>query len=160
MGKVWQWRCILLAFILGLTSSAWADVQEGIDAYDRGDYDTAMKELQPLAEQGDDQAQFTVGLMYSKGQGLPQDDQKAVMWFHLAAEQGVAGAQANLGAMYARGRGVLEDYVLAHMWLNLAGAQGDKTAIRNRDLLETRLMTPTQLAEAQRLAREWQPKKK
>ena len=61
--------------------------------------------------------------------------------------------------MYGKGRGVPEDYVLAHMWANLAAAQGNENGIEVRDLLEEE-MTPAQLAEAQRLAREWAPKGK
>ena len=60
--------------------------------------------------------------------------------------------------MYDNGRGVLQDYVRAHMWYNLAAAQGNKPATKNRDLLAKR-MTPAQIAEAQKLAREWRPKK-
>jgi TPR repeat protein len=59
--------------------------------------------------------------------------------------------------MYENGRGVTQDYVLAHMWLDLAGANGDAAAIVERDLLASK-MTPNQLAEAQRRAREWKPK--
>ena len=56
--------------------------------------------------------------------------------------------------MYDRGQGVLQDYVQAHMWYNLAAAQNQENAIRLRDSL-TKLMTPEQIAEAQRLAAEW-----
>ncbi len=49
--------------------------QEGYDAYNRGDYDTALKEWRPLAEQGNEAAQANLGFMYAKGQGVPQDDQ-------------------------------------------------------------------------------------
>jgi uncharacterized protein len=58
--------------------------------------------------------------------------------------------------MYANGRGVPQDYIIAHMWLNLAAASGDKNAVTNRDRVAA-LMTPTQVAEAQKLAREWKP---
>ncbi len=75
----------------------------------------------------------------------------------MAAELGRVDAQTSLGFMYADGRGVLQDYVQAHKWLNLAAAQGHETAKQNRDLAAER-MTPDQIAEAQRLAREWQPK--
>ena len=73
------------------------------------------------------------------------------------AEQGIARAQSNLGSMYEYGEGVPQDDVQARMWLNLAAAQGDELARINRDRL-TKQMTPVQLAEAQRLAREWTPK--
>jgi len=67
--------------------------QEGLDAYERGDYETALKEWRPLAKQGDADAQYSLGVMYHKGQGVPQDYQEAVRWFRLAAEQGDTVAQ-------------------------------------------------------------------
>ena len=84
------------------------------------------------------------------------------LWFPLA-EQGEARAQYNVGLMYANGRGVPQDYVLAHMWWNLAGSNGVKeveafSAVVNRNIVEKR-MTPSQIAEAQRLARNWKPTK-
>ncbi len=133
--------------------------QEGCDAYERGDYDTALKEFWPLAEQGYPLAQATLGLMYAEGEGVSQDYQEAVRWYRLAAEQGHASGQFSLGAMYVAGQGVPKDYVLAHMWLNLAAAKRVKKAVKGRDLLEI-LMTRNQIAEAQRLAREWTPKGK
>ncbi len=88
---------------------------------------------------------------------MPQDDAEAVRWYRLAAEQGDAGAQNNLGVMYLEGRGVPQDYVQAHMWIKLAAAQGKESFRKSRDLL-AELMTPAQIDEAQRLAREWKPK--
>ena len=80
-------------------------------------------------------------------------------WYRLAADQGNACAQYNLGIMYAKGQGVPQDYVLAHMWFNLSAAQGIGDAVKNRDIAAGK-MTPDQLAEAQRLAREWKPSSK
>ena len=57
--------------------------------------------------------------------------------------------------MYKNGHGVVQDYVTAHKWWNLAAAQGDEDARKKRDLVAQE-MTPDQIAEAQRLAREWQ----
>ena len=72
----------------------------------------------------------------------------------MAADQGDANAQYDLGILYAKGRGVLRDYVQAHMWASLAAAQNQENATKLRDFL-AELMTPEQIAEAQRLAREW-----
>ena len=94
--------------------------------------------------------------MYSEGQGVPQDYAAAVKWYRLAADQGDAYAQYNLGVMYANGRGVPQDYVQAHKWYNLGAVAGDKDAIKNRDNVAGK-MTPAQIAEAQKLAREWKP---
>ena len=88
---------------------------------------------------------------------MPQDYVQAVSWFRKAAEQGDAYAQTNLGVMYYSGRGVPQDYVQAHMWWSLAAAKGDADAINNLDQIAAK-MTPAQIAEAQKLAREWKPK--
>ena len=101
-------------------------------------------------------AQNNLGLMFELGQGVTRDYAEAARWYRKAAEQGEALAQDNLGRMYEQGRGVTQDYVLAHMWHNLAAAQGDDDAAKARDGLAQQ-MTPDQIAEAQRLAREWKP---
>ncbi len=95
--------------------------------------------------------------MYSNGQGVPQDHTEAVRWYRLAAAQGHAYGQQNLGVMYDNGEGVPQDYKEAVRWYRLAATQGIELARKIRDLLAER-MSPTQLAEAQRLAREWKPK--
>jgi TPR repeat protein len=77
--------------------------------------------------------------------------------FRLAAEQGNADAQFSLGALYRLGQGVPRDYVKAHLWFNLAAAQGFEGAAKARDAAAEH-MTSAQIAEAQRLAREWRPK--
>ena len=137
--------------------------------YNRGkgvpqDYAKALVWYRKAAEQGYALAQFNLGLMYHKGEGVKQDNAEAVMWYREAAEQGFADAQINLGLMYSKGGGVPQDFILAHMWSSIAASRypasekerRDK-AIRNRDTLATR-MTPAQIAEAQKLAREWKPK--
>jgi hypothetical protein len=106
------------------------------------------------AEQANAYAQFNLGIMYSNGAGVPQDDAEAVRWFRLAAEQGHAKARFSLGIMYNNGRGVPQDKVLAHMWFNLASAAGNDLGTENRDAI-TRIMSPAEIAEAQKLAREW-----
>ena len=159
MKRTWLCLSILVGLFFTLLAPAWADYQVAGDAYNRGDYNTALKEWRPLAEQGDADAQFNLGVMYDMGLGVPQDYQEAVRWYRRAAEQGNAGAQNNLGFMYGNAQGVPKDYVLAHMWLNLVAAKGLKDAGELRDFLE-KDMTPAQLAEAQRLAREWKPKGK
>ncbi len=128
------------------------------------DYAEAVMWYRKAAEQGLAAAQLNLGVMYDNGQGVPQDYAEAVMWYRKAAEQGVAAAQLNLGVRYDNGRGVPQDYVQAHMWFNLAAArflasetENRETAVRNRDRVAAK-MTVAQIAEAQRLAREWKPK--
>jgi len=151
---------ILVVALLVLCSgqSASAGFEEGLEAYLREDYATALKEFRPLAEQGNASAQLALGFIYSDGQGVPQDYKEAVKWYRKAAEQGDEAAQTNLGRMYDNGYGVSQDYVLAHMWFNIAGVSGYKMAIKNRNIVTNR-MTPSQIEKAQRLAREWKPKK-
>ena len=93
--------------------------------------------------------------MYDQGQGVVQDYVEAVKWYRLAAAQGLVEAQDNLGVMYLNGHGVAMDDVRAHMWFNLAAVKGDATAVKNRDIAAKK-MTPQQMAEAQKLARECQ----
>ena len=81
---------------------------------------------------------------------------KAAKWYRKAAEQGDVLAQTNLGALYGNGQGVAQDLVLAHMWSSLAAAQGNEDARLNVDDV-AKFMTPDQVSEAQRLAREWKP---
>ncbi len=111
-------------FTLGLTAPAWAGFDEGVAAYKRGDYATALREWLPLAEQGVAYAQFNLGVMYRNGQGVPQDDAETVKWYRKAAEQGVAGAQYNLGHMYDEGLGVRQDDARAVKWYRKAAEQG------------------------------------
>ncbi len=85
------------------------------------------------------------------------DYTEAVKWYRKAAEQSDAIAQLFLGRMYVAGQGVPQDYVLAHKWLNLAAAQRSNFT-KERDLVAAK-MTPAQIAEAQKRAREWKPKK-
>ena len=118
------------------------------------DYSEAMVWWRRAAEQGEATAQYNLGIMYHNGQGVPQDYAEAVKWWRRAAEQGEASAQNNLGVVYYNGEGVTQDYTLAHMWFNLAGAGCLEEARGTRDTV-AKLMTPVQIAEAQRLAREW-----
>jgi TPR repeat protein len=165
------------------------DFEDGMAAYKRQDYATALAKWRRAALKDDAEAQFNIGLMYNKGQGVARDGKEAARWFQLAALQGVAEAQVNLGVMYDEGqgvaqdykeavrwyklaakknkdraqfnlalmyyegKGVLQDYVRAHMWFNIAAIGGDNETANNRDSL-ARTMTPQQIEQAQRMARE------
>jgi hypothetical protein len=172
----------------------------GYAAYDKGNYETALKRLRPFAESGDARAQATLGLIYYRGRGVPQDIAQALKWFTLAAEKGNPVAEFNLGVMHADGEGVPQDNaeaakwyrlaadqgnpqaqynlglwyangdggsadnVHAHMWFNLAAARFPASDTRSRSIAANSRdavasnMTPQQIAEAQKLAREWKPK--
>jgi len=135
------------------------------------DYETAVKWYRLAAKQGHASAQFNLGVMYGKGQGVSQDYKTALKWYRLASEQGDAFAQSNLGQMYHQGKGVSQDYKTAlkwyrlaseqgdtHMWVNIAASIGGKDSDRVSDFVEKK-MTPAQIAEAQKLARECVRKK-
>jgi uncharacterized protein len=129
------------------------------------DYAEAVKWHRRAAAQGYAKAQYNLGFMYAKGQGVPKDDIEAARRWRKIAELGYARAQYNLGFMYDKGEGVPKDYVLAYMWFSLAASrfhasEGENRdlAVKSRDLVASK-MTPTQIAEAERLAREWKPKK-
>jgi TPR repeat protein len=129
------------------------------------DNDEAMTWYRKAAEQGYDEAQFNLGVMYFESRGVPQDYAEAVKWYRRAAEQDHAKAQFYLALMYSKGQGVPPDYVLAHMWFNLAASRASASegklreeAVKNRDIVAS-WMNPDEIAEAQRLAREWKPRK-
>jgi len=183
----------LSVLTLFLTSLVHADFQAGKDAYDRGNYEIALQEWRLAAKQGDDDAQFYLGVsynrgrgvvqdntqavrwwrlaaeqgnakaqyslgnMYYQGDGVPQNDTQAVKWWRLAAEQGNVKAQYDLGYMYYQGLGISQDYIQAHMWFSLAEKLGHKNTVVFIYKVEKKL-TVDQIAEAQRLACEWQPK--
>ena len=155
-----------LALSAGLCSLATAKpLEEGMDAYLRGDYATALKLLAPLAREGDPAAQSSIAFMYQNGLGVPLDQNQAATWFHEAAEHGYAPAMVNLGAMYDAGIGVPQDNVEAHKWYSLAiaklagptDATARDVATANRKGLAAR-MTESELADAQQAATDWKPK--
>ncbi len=119
------------------------------------DYNNALKWFQAAANQGHAEAQYALG-NFKDVPEVRLNNAEAARWYRLAAEQGHVYAQTQLGLMYQEGEGVPQDYVLGHMWSNLAASQGGKPARENRDILAGK-MTPDQIADAQRLAREWKP---
>jgi len=156
---VLQLPIALVLSIICLVVPAWADFQAGMDAYNRGDFATALREWRPLADQGDARAQFSFGLLHENGDGVPRDYTKARQWYEKAAAQGDAKAQLYLGLQSSFGQGVPMDLVEAYMWYSLAAGNGNAYAPGYRDDL-ARQMSPAQVTEAQKRAREWKPKGK
>ena len=101
------------------------ELQEGINAYNKGKYTEALKKFKHLAKKGNPIAQYNLGKMYGKGQGVPEDFKEAVKWSKLSAEQGYEKGQYNLGVFYARGWGVNQSYEKAIKWWTLAANQGN-----------------------------------
>ena len=122
-------------------------------------YGQAKKWFEEAAKQGHAEAQVNLGTLYLHGDAPPQSAEMALFWFSRAAEQGDAPAFAKLGLMYAQADGVPQDVIQAHMWYNLSAAYGDQSAAEARDAL-AKEMTPAQITEAQKRAREWKPTNK
>jgi TPR repeat protein len=108
-----------------------ADFNRGLDAAQKGDYATALEELKPLAEQGDAEAQNSLGDMYAEGKGVTQNYKEAVKWYTKAAEQGDADAEYSLAWMFDRGKEVPQDYKEAVKWYTKAAEQGHASAQYN-----------------------------
>jgi TPR repeat protein len=130
--------------------------EDGEIAYYTGDYPTALKLLQPLADQGHAAAQLDIANMYENGRGVKQDNAEAVKWTLKAAEQGNSLAQLNMGQMYKNGWGVNQDNVQAYMWYSISVAAGNKDAASKTGSIAA-TMTPEQIAQAKRLAAAWKP---
>ena len=118
----------LAALFLVFLTTAYADVDAALRAYDVGDFQSAMREALPLAQQGDPKAQALIGRLYQGGRGVPHDYGEALKWFRKAAEQGNAVAQYAVGHMYANGQGVPKDYGEAVKWYLKASEQGEENA--------------------------------
>jgi TPR repeat protein len=122
-------------------------------------YGQAKEWFEEAAKQGHAEAQVNLGTLYLHGDGPPQSAQMALFWYRRAAEQGDAQAFAKLGLMYEQGQGVPQDFIQAHMWFHLAAANGEENSAERRDILAIK-MTPAQITEAQKRAREWKPTNK
>ena len=129
---------LTLMLPISLISIVYADYQDGLDAALEGDYKAALKIFQPLAEQGDINAQYALGWMYDDGRGLSEDDKLAVKWYRRAAEKGHIDAQYNLGHMYRRGDGIEKDYKQALKWYKKSAKQGNKKALEVIKILNSK----------------------
>ncbi len=131
------------------------------DGVDR-DPVAAVTWYRKAAIQGLPDAQYELGNSYLEGNGVPKDIPEGVKWVRVAAERGFGAAQNTLGLCYSKGKGVTKDYVEAYKWFNLAaahgGEQGDDARV-NLAMAE-RFLKPEQVAEGQRLAREFRPREK
>ena len=132
-------RCLVILAVLLVAWPVWApasaaDLGEGIDAYRRGDGAAALAVFEPLAEQGDRNAQFMMGVLHEDGVGIAKDMAKAIAWFRRAAEAGLASAQYNLAQYYENGTGVAADPSMAVGWYRRAAARGHGKAQNNLGL--------------------------
>jgi TPR repeat protein len=123
---------------LALAACAWtnpkqvqAAFDEGVRAYDAGDFTAAYNAWLPLARSGDLAAQRNIGHLYETGRGVPADPKEAAVWYRKAAEDGFSRAQANLANLYLKGEGVPQDDREAALWFHKAALQGHAVAQYN-----------------------------
>ncbi|HZD13399.1 MAG TPA: SEL1-like repeat protein, partial [Candidatus Binatus sp.] len=150
-------NCVLLIILnfVGISPGA-ADVNKGAEAFQTGNYVTALKESRGAAENGDVEAQFLLGLLYGNDyEGIPQNDAEAARWLRLAAVQDYEKAQQILAVMYSEGLGVPQDYVEAYTWSSLASRRAMNTLAAEFRTRISKQMTSAQIIEAEKLTREW-----
>jgi uncharacterized protein len=142
---------MLLSILRPATAS---DFGSGLSAYNRGDYITAFRDWNSLAEHGDGAAQAGLGFLFHKGLGVTQDDTEAASWFEKAAAKGQAEAQLLLGTLYFFGEGVQQSYVMAFAWCEIAQSNGQSDALECRDAALEH-MTNAEIKQSFRLVTEW-----
>ena len=128
-------RALLFAAVGTVAFSAPALAQttfdQGVAAYDRGDFAAALATFRSLAEQGDPVAQYNLGIMYDRGTGVPENDAEALKWYRLAADQNYSSAELNLGLLHYEGRGVPRNLDEAVKWYRRAADKGVAEALFN-----------------------------
>jgi uncharacterized protein len=125
MPPVWKRFVASLLLVAGAAGSAGAGpYEDGAAAFERGDYQTALREWRPLAQKGVAGAQFGLGVMYADGDGVDPDYGIAASWLRKAADKNYAAAQFELGRLYVNGHGVAKDYATALSWFRKAAGQG------------------------------------
>ena len=152
----------LLTLLLSVSSGYAADLQDGMRSFRQKDYGAAIEKLNPLATQGNAEAQLYLGYVYER----LKDITEAIKWYKKSADNGDFIAQEVIGGMYYEGKGVTKDYVEAYKWHSISWAERcDKNMFYARTCnnatvsdklgwLEDK-MTLSQIKEAQELAREW-----
>jgi TPR repeat protein len=144
---------VLLLFVVTALPAP-ADFKAGMQAYEAGDFETARREWEPLADDGVVEAQFNLGLIYHNGKGVPEDLGVAHGWYLKAAEGGYARAQVRVAEMYETGQGTRKDLIQAHYWFRRAADQKYEGA-KKRKKRVAKQMTPEQIAYAELLMRQY-----
>ncbi len=122
-------RVIVAASLVLISTAAYTgDFQKGWDAYNSADYATALSEWQALADSGDVDASYGMGLLYGNGFGVDMNDELALKYYGIAAEQGHGDAAFNLAVMYQNGWGVPQDDTTANSWYRVAADKGNTEA--------------------------------
>ncbi len=148
MKLVW---IVSLAIVTLAATSARAELAAGREAYARGEFAVAWRELEPVAREGSAEAQYLIGRMLARGEGRAANPGRAAEWYRRAAERGSAEAQNNLGLLYEAGTGVARDASVAAKWYRRAAKSGFAVAAFNlARLLESGVEGTDGTAEAER----------
>lgn len=139
-------------YLILLCAPVLADYQAGLDAYQQGDYETALAEWKAVAARPENaenlavyrEALYAIGMLYWQGEGVEQDYVMSVVWLKQAADINHPGAQTKLGYLYTMGQGVPRNYGEAARYFQLAALQGDPDARHNLDMLSQQGLLPAQ----------------
>jgi len=147
--------------VIASASPAGAGYDEGAAAFIRGDYQAAWQEWLALGERGHQSAQYNLGVLYSIGLGVDQNDVEASKWFRRAADRGLPAAQMRLGTAYLEGKGVPEDPKEAYFWFTLAAThfslgEQHEQAVAARERTGAGL-TRAQITQVLERAMSWKP---
>ncbi len=146
--------CVIFLMLLGV-QTAHADRNDGAYAYLQGDYETAYNTMISLANTSEDPvAQYYLGVMYMKGQGVEQDYEKAGEWFRKASEQGLAVAMYKLAKLYTKGEGVPKDLEFAYVWYSVAAVHEHQKSINMIEKAKSKLSSE-ELTSANQLVAEY-----
>ena len=146
--------CAIFLMLLGV-QSAHADRNDAAYAYLQGDYETAYNTMISLANTSDDEiAQYYLGVMYMKGQGVEQNYEEAGEWFRKASEQGLTVAMYKLAGLYTKGQGVPKDLEFAYVWYSVAAVHKHQKSINMIEKAKSNLSSE-ELASANQLVAEY-----
>ena len=146
---------LTMAVTTASAPAVFASAQKGLNAFQRGKYEEALKHLEPAAEKGDAEALYVLDRMYGAGQGVPKDQKKAAELFKKAAEGGSPGAQQSLGSALMLGEGIETDMIEALKWFIVSARAGNKDANSYAGRI-ARFMTRQQRLEARKKTLAWQ----
>ncbi len=145
-------RLCTIVMLLVVSLTARADFNTAVLHFASGKYEQAYLEMRSLAESSEhDLAMYYVGMMFSRGQGVEQNNEEAAKWLRRSAKKGVPNAQYHLANLYTKGQGVPKDYELAYAWYATAVTGGHKLS-KNALTNTEQQLSSEELAEAQKLA--------
>jgi TPR repeat protein len=130
---------VLLVIFMLMSALAYSqdyDVETGLTAFEARDYPAALENFTEGAIRGHPLAQFNLGLMYDRGEGVAQDFHEAYYWYSQAAEQGSADGQYAVGTMNFYGQGMRENFAEALLWYQESARQGHRDSQYNSGVMQ------------------------